>query len=50
MDYKLNLLIIKHKAKLNKLIEKNAPYEMILKESQCLDKYILKLMKTTIIR
>ncbi len=42
---KLNLLIKKHKAKLNKLIEEKAPYNLILKESQHLDKYIIMQMK-----
>lgn len=45
MNLKLELLILKHKAKLNKLIEENAPYNIILKESQHLDKYIIMQMK-----
>ena len=44
MDLRLNLLIMKHKAKLNKLIENKAPYKVILKESQLLDKYIAEQM------
>lgn len=44
MDTKLYLLIFKNKAKLSKLIEENAPYEKILKQSQKLDKYIIKQM------
>lgn len=45
MNLKINLLIIKHRAKLEKLIENDAPYNAILKESQILDKYILIYMK-----
>lgn len=41
MDSKIVYLILKHTAKLEKLIETNAPYEKILKESRILDKYIL---------
>ena len=45
MDSKLCLLILKNKAKLEKLIYENAPYDKILKQSKKLDKYILKKMK-----
>lgn len=45
MDSKINFLISKNSTKLNKLIEKNAPYEKILKQSQKLDKYIMIAMK-----
>lgn len=44
MDSKTYLLIFKNKAKLSKLIEENAPYEKILKQSKKLDKYIIKQM------
>ena len=36
---------LKHKAKLERLILENAPYEKILKQSQLLDKYIMMEMK-----
>lgn len=39
-DVKLFLLIMVHKVKLAQLIEEDAPYDQILKESQVLDKYI----------
>lgn len=42
MDLKLNLLILKNKAKLTKLIKNNEPYEKIVKQSQHLDKYIIR--------
>lgn len=45
MDCRINLLVIKNRAKLEKLIENNAPYKKILKQSQLLDKYIVKQMK-----
>lgn len=45
MDSKLSLLILKNRVKLVKLIEDNTPYEDILKQSQLLDKYIVKQMK-----
>lgn len=38
MDSKTIYLIIKNTAKLEKLIENNAPYEKIIKQSQKLDK------------
>lgn len=40
MDPKIILLIFKNKSKLERLIENNAPYEKILKQSQLLDKYL----------
>lgn len=45
MDSKIILLILKNKAKLSKLINENAPYEKILKQSQLLDKYIVEYIK-----
>lgn len=45
MDSNIMLLIFKNKAKLSKLIEQNAPYEKILKQSQKLDNYIMIQMK-----
>lgn len=45
MDFKINLLILKNSARLKKLIESNAPYEKILKQSPKLDKYIIIYMK-----
>lgn len=41
MDSRTSLLILKNKAKLERLIESNAPYEKILHQSQLLDKYII---------
>jgi hypothetical protein len=45
MDSKIIYLIMKNTAKLEKLIESNAPYEKILKQSKKLDKYIMIQMK-----
>lgn len=45
MDYKTVYLIMKNTAKLEKLIETNAPYEKIIKQSKKLDKYIMIQMK-----
>ena len=45
IDYKLNLLIIKNKARLEKLIRENAPYDKVLKESKRLDKLIEQQIK-----
>ena len=45
MDSRINLLILKNSAKLNNLIEKGAPYDKILKQSQKLDIYISIAMK-----
>ena len=45
IDYKINLLVIKNRAKLEKLIENNASSKKILKQSQLLDKYIAKQIK-----
>lgn len=45
MDSKIIYLIMKNKVKLEKLIETNAPYEKILKQSKKLDKYIMIQMK-----
>ena len=45
MKSNIPYLILKKSAKLNKLIENNAPYEKILKQSQKLDKYIIIYMK-----
>ena len=45
MDSKTIYLIMKNTAKLEKLIETNAPYEKILKQSQKLDKYLVIQMK-----
>lgn len=44
MDCRINLLVIKNKNRLNKLIENNAPYDKILYQSRILDKYIMKQM------
>lgn len=44
MSYKLSFQILKNTAKLEKMIEQNAPYSKILKQSQLLDKYIAKQM------
>lgn len=41
MNCNIVLLIAKNKAKLEKLIKSNAPYEDILKQSQKLDKYLI---------
>lgn len=45
MNIILKFTIDYNKNKLNKLIEKKVPYETILKQSQKLDKLILKAMK-----
>ena len=45
MDTKIFYLIMKNTAKLEKLIETNAPYEKILTQSKKLDKYIMIQMK-----
>lgn len=45
MESKLIYLIVRNKAKLEKLIENDAPYEKILKQSQKLDRYIIIQMK-----
>lgn len=45
MDSKTIYLILKNSARLEKLIENDAPYEKILKQSQKLDKYIIIQMK-----
>lgn len=45
MDSKTTYLIIKNTEKLERLIETNAPYEKIVKQSQKLDKYIMIQMK-----
>lgn len=45
MDSKIMLLIYKNKAKLSKMIEQNAPYDKILRQSRKLDKYIIIAMK-----
>lgn len=45
MDSRLIYLIMKNTAKLERLIETNAPYEKILKQSKKLDKYIVLQMK-----
>lgn len=39
---KLDLLIIVNKTRLNNMISRNEDYEVILKQSQKLDKYITK--------
>ena len=45
MNSRIAYLILKNSAKLNKLIESNAPYEKILRQSRKLDKYIMIKMK-----
>ena len=40
MDSKFIYSLMKQTAKLEKLIENNAPYEKILKQSKIVDKYI----------
>ena len=45
MDSKIIYLIMKNTATLEKLIQTNAPYEKILKQSKKLDKYIMIQMK-----
>ena len=45
MDTKIFYLIMKNTAKLEKLVETNAPYEKILRQSKKLDKYIMIQMK-----
>lgn len=41
----LDIIIQYHKRVLNKMLEENASYEDILKESQFLDNYIVRKMK-----
>lgn len=43
-DYKLALLIIKHKNKLNKLVDDKEEYSKILKENRRLHHYITQRM------
>lgn len=43
-DYKLTLLIIKNKARLDSLIKNDADYSKILKQSQKLDTLIMQKM------
>lgn len=45
MDSSIFLLILRNKAKLSKMIEENAPYDKILRQSKRLDKYIMTQMK-----
>jgi len=45
MKSNIPYLILKNSARLEKLIESNAPYEKILKVSKRLDKYIIIYMK-----
>lgn len=45
MDCRLVYLILKNTAKLEKLIESDAPYHKILRQSKKLDRYILIQMK-----
>ena len=45
MNSKIAYLILKNSAKLNKLIESDAPYDKILKQSRKLDRYINLKMK-----
>lgn len=42
---KIDLLILKNRARLEKLIEQNADYNLILKQSQKLDKLIVEKMR-----
>ena len=44
-DFKLTLLIMRNKSRLESLITKGENYEKILKQSQKLDKYISMKMK-----
>ena len=45
MNSRIPYLILKNSAKLEKLIESNAPYEKILKQSQKPDQYIIIYIK-----
>lgn len=45
MKSNIPYLILRNSARLEKLIESNAPYKKILKQSQKLDKYIIIYMK-----
>lgn len=40
MNYKLELLIIKNRAKLEQMIREESDYKKIVKQSQRLDKYL----------
>lgn len=44
-DFKLTLLIMRNRSRLESLITKGASYEKILKQSQKLDEYISMKMK-----
>lgn len=41
----LDIIIDYHKRKLESMLEENADYEIILKESQFLDEYIIRKIK-----
>lgn len=45
MNSRAPYLILKNSTRLERLIESNAPYEKILKQSQKLDKYIIIYIK-----
>ena len=45
MDSKIPLELLKARAKLERLINQNAPYEKIYKQSKKVDKYIIIQMK-----
>ena len=45
MDSRIHYLILKNTARLENLIESEAPYEKIVKQSQKLDKLIMIAMK-----
>lgn len=45
MDSKIIYLILKNTARLEKLVEQNAPYERILRQSKKLDYYLNIQMK-----
>ena len=46
MNSRIVYLILRNSAKLKKLIESDAPYEKILRQSRRLDKYIVVAMKS----
>lgn len=48
MNYKIDILIEENREKLTELIENNAPYEIILKQSELLDDFIMEKIKLEI--
>ena len=45
MNFKNNLLLLKNRAKLEKMILVGKPYTEIVKQSQLLDRYVMQQLK-----